>query len=308
MNISCHVLTHQILLRMFRFGYRLAVCLFVLAYLTPLTGAHANCPAVGGDVTGDGKADVVDVQCVILGILLNLAGNDGDLQCATEPVDVNCDFSLNVVDSFLCIQFALGAPLGSMIDSDSDGCIDACLDSSTLLCGKGFPICTLNIEKDEFTSCFLRMAASSQADDYAASVQLNLTYDVTATKLVGFYDQLCFPNGCFVVAVVGPGAFPLSTGHSVTTFPGLPKSFAGTIGIVIAPPSGNFTAPITTAYLSDTGELVGDPSIMEIRFVGITAGTTPVCVDSIAPSFAGISTGFDATVMGDGLIVTFSPK
>lgn len=308
MNIFGHVLTHQMLPRIFRFGCRLAVCLFVLAYLTPPTGAHANCPAVGGDVTGDGKADVVDVQCVILGILLNLAGNNGDLQCATEPMDVNCDFSLNVVDSFLCIQFALGAPLGSMIDSDSDGCIDACFDSSTPLCDKGFPICTLNIEKDEFTSCFLRMAASAQADDYAASVQLNLTYDAPSAKLVGFYDDLCFPNGCFVVSVAGPGAFPLSTGHSVTTSPGLPASFAGKIGIVIAPPGANFTAPITNAYLSETGELVGDPSIMEIRFVGITAGTTPVCVDSITPSFGGISTGFDATVTSDGLIVTFSPK
>ncbi len=83
--------------------------------------AGASCPAVPGDVTGDGGVNVVDVQCVVLTVVSAQVP-----ACAALSPDVNCDGATNVTDAVLDAQFALALPLAAAIDADGDGCPDAC--------------------------------------------------------------------------------------------------------------------------------------------------------------------------------------
>jgi hypothetical protein len=96
----------------------------------PDPGCLLEC-SVDGDLDQSGTNDVVDVQCAIVTVLWNLNGADpgavpGCLDSAPTATDVNCDASIDVTDITLIIQFALGAPLDPAIDSDQDGCHDAC--------------------------------------------------------------------------------------------------------------------------------------------------------------------------------------
>lgn len=112
-------------------------CIAVLA-ATFLLGspqnAFAECATPPGDVNGDGQTDVVDAQCAIIVVLWELGGSSGNPPPCLGPsgdtaaANTNCDVGVNVVDVQLIVLMAFGTPLNLAIDSDSDGCPDACQD------------------------------------------------------------------------------------------------------------------------------------------------------------------------------------
>jgi hypothetical protein len=86
---------------------------------------------VFGDVTLDGKSNVVDVQCSILSALASLTGDLYTKKpgCMSAPIvnsDLNCDAGVDITDVLLYIQLALEQPMGPGMDADGDNCPDAC--------------------------------------------------------------------------------------------------------------------------------------------------------------------------------------
>jgi cysteine-rich repeat protein len=82
-----------------------------------------------GDLDGSGGASIVDVQCALVANLWVLGGSLGlSPGCLSSPVaaDVNCSGDVSVLDVQLAISAVLGAPLDPSVDSDGDGCVDAC--------------------------------------------------------------------------------------------------------------------------------------------------------------------------------------
>lgn len=102
--------------------------------------ANSACLTPLGDITGDVKTNVVDVQCQVVLALWSLGGGVADVpSCLNglDPVlaDVNCDDQLTVVDVQLTISYTLGQALDGAIDSNGDGCPDSC---QLYVCGDGF--------------------------------------------------------------------------------------------------------------------------------------------------------------------------
>lgn len=113
-----------------RVGAALAVATG-LALASGSAASAADCSGVVGDVTGDGAASVVDVQCGIIYALWDLSGQVGpEPGCSstpgTDPADMNCDGETSVVDVQLLVAFALDQPLSSQVDANGDGCPDGC--------------------------------------------------------------------------------------------------------------------------------------------------------------------------------------
>ncbi|NUN14543.1 MAG: hypothetical protein HUU55_13015 [Myxococcales bacterium] len=92
--------------------------------------ANAQCLTPAGDITGDGDADIVDIQCAIILALYEQAGGTGTypgcVQVAQNHTDVNCDGPVNVADVLLMVNYAVGASLDTLIDDDGDGCPNSC--------------------------------------------------------------------------------------------------------------------------------------------------------------------------------------
>ncbi len=95
--------------------------------------AVALCLQPAGDITGDGTATVVDVQCESILNLWSLGGMQGPApECVgvTGPAwlagDHNCDHVINVTDTLLAVHWALQLPLSPVLDADGDNCVDAC--------------------------------------------------------------------------------------------------------------------------------------------------------------------------------------
>lgn len=85
---------------------------------------------VGFDVNGSGSVDIADVQCSILGSLWLLGGaavaQPGCLGVPVVLADGDCDGTIAVSDVLLVILSVLSGDLGPDVDSDDDGCPDAC--------------------------------------------------------------------------------------------------------------------------------------------------------------------------------------
>lgn len=91
--------------------------------------ALAQCTDDFGDLNGDSNTNVVDTQCAIIVALWDIAGQIDPLPaCASsaEAGDLSCDGNLNVVDVQLFITLALGGTFSPALDSDNNGCPDAC--------------------------------------------------------------------------------------------------------------------------------------------------------------------------------------
>jgi len=84
-----------------------------------------------GDVTDDGIANVVDVQCGILSALAGLTGGlfseqPDCMKVPEENADLNCDGTVDITDVLLTIKMALGQQLDSGMDTNGDMCPDTC--------------------------------------------------------------------------------------------------------------------------------------------------------------------------------------
>lgn len=84
------------------------------------------CPT--GDITGDGLANINDVQCGVLNVLAQLSGEavPACVSSAASSPDQNCDGSENITDVVILIGRALGSALPASIDADADACVDTC--------------------------------------------------------------------------------------------------------------------------------------------------------------------------------------
>ncbi|NUN13132.1 MAG: lamin tail domain-containing protein [Myxococcales bacterium] len=94
--------------------------------------ARADCLTPPGDVTGDSKTDIVDVQCLLLTSLWELTGKIDPLptclKVSVALADQNCSDSIDVTDVTIEILLAIGSPMSASIDANSDGCVDVCQD------------------------------------------------------------------------------------------------------------------------------------------------------------------------------------
>lgn len=110
-----------------------ALCCAALFLMPPQ--ASAACLSPPGDVSADGAANVVDVQCMI-NTVLYAPVIPGCNQQVAEASNLNCDSSTNIIDVLIAINYALGAALDPLLDADGNGCPDACAGG-----GPVFPTC-----------------------------------------------------------------------------------------------------------------------------------------------------------------------
>ncbi|NUN13119.1 MAG: lamin tail domain-containing protein [Myxococcales bacterium] len=112
---------------------RVVKALFGVLCLLCSNQAWAVCLSPPGDIDATGKANVADVQCLIIMNLWSLGGQvDPVPQCVKVPgspaiiADHNCDGVINVADTLLAINFALNVLLDGSIDANTNQCVDAC--------------------------------------------------------------------------------------------------------------------------------------------------------------------------------------
>jgi hypothetical protein len=248
----------------------------IAAFLSLLVvqGASAACLQPAGDVTQDGNANVIDVQCLITVALWSVAGEFGPapycLGVVPTGADLDCDGVLAVTDVQLAIVHALGGALDPTLDADGDSCVDACLDPSVLACGHpDVPdgcLCAVSGPAGSLVGCPLCIASASDATHRGALLAGELIYDASRASLSELTDVQCFPAaGCFLLPVTGSGSYPLSTGHTVSTNPSLIGSADGTLVLVFVNLSDP-TVVLSGAVTDGAGSVTsGDPTVMTIE-------------------------------------------
>jgi hypothetical protein len=93
------------------------------------TSASAQCLDPRGDVTGNGKTDIVDIQCAIFTSLNGEENLTNPPACLAFPflaADTNCDGNIDVTDLIILVQHAVGTLLDESIDADGNQCADEC--------------------------------------------------------------------------------------------------------------------------------------------------------------------------------------
>lgn len=94
------------------------------------TAIGGHVVAAPGDLNGDQKSNVADVQCCILVVLHEAGGAQGPLpQCLSvgpAMADLNCDGTVNVLDVQALIRLVLHLGFPPDADFDQDGIHDAC--------------------------------------------------------------------------------------------------------------------------------------------------------------------------------------
>ncbi|NUN16006.1 MAG: hypothetical protein HUU55_20455 [Myxococcales bacterium] len=92
--------------------------------------SFASCPDVPGDLNKDSLVTITDIQCALLVVLYDSAGDEVKAPaCAVvgpDAADLDCDFQVTVVDAVLIIQIALSGKLGTGVDLNANGCTDSC--------------------------------------------------------------------------------------------------------------------------------------------------------------------------------------
>jgi len=89
---------------------------------------YGGCDGELGDVNLSGSTNVVDIQCLIVAVL-NVAVGQPMPACVVVDegeADLNCDGNLDVTDVIFSIQSSLGVPLDETVDTNGNGCPDAC--------------------------------------------------------------------------------------------------------------------------------------------------------------------------------------
>lgn len=184
----------------------------------------------GADLNGDGKINVVDVQCWLI------SSQAGSLDaCLLTTMDINGDGSSSVVDLQRLLLFAVGAPLGANCDVDGDGCADPCAVNPPDGCAE---FCSVSGKAGDVVYCPVRVAAACCCNqEYTKAATMNATLVYSGTKMA-------FSKLYYSCANSGPGCVPnpLPNFGSGDTWwwPGVvgdPPTLAITHSIMISQPS-----------------------------------------------------------------------
>ncbi|NUN15962.1 MAG: hypothetical protein HUU55_20235 [Myxococcales bacterium] len=250
--------------------------------------------------------------------------------CTSGKVPLNCDdgnpCTTDSCDPPIgCVHLSLSGP--QCDDGDSctagDSCVSGSCEPGTPVekpgCGADAPkpVCELFGAAGATVDCPLLLAAASADDPLCTGLQFTLQYNFSKVQLVNFFDEACFTGiGCFPVAVTGAGAFPLSTGHSVSIGPQQIVNWNKQVACSAASPCANdatcinggcegtggfggvviinltsTAVPISEAVVDAGGNLTGDPQFMIVRF------TLSQTIDAATPEVLlfGSSVGADAS-------------
>lgn len=201
-----------------------------------------------------------------------------------NPQTGSCDHSadgcddLNACNGIETCDGTGGCSAGTTLECDDlDGCTSDVCDPSkgcvfapvlTPECLPEKAICGLTGNAGDTVSCTVRLVRDSDGTPLPASLQTGLSYNAFAAVLGVISDTICLgpggTNPCFD-APTPPNA--LSTGHAVFTVPGDPPSSWGGEGSLFFLPLSDPTSALTTAYLDAAGQTVGQPEIVELRFI-----------------------------------------
>jgi len=193
-------------------------------------------------------------------------------------------------------------------------------------------VCSITGAAGSTVDCPLMIARGGEFLNGPAGLQFVLNYDADSVTFDTFYDESCFPDpiGCLDLAVAGPGAQTLSTGHTVSILPLSPVDWAGEscsgpgtcadpqkacidgfcegtkgAGAVVIVNLANPTALISDAYL-ENGAVVGDPTFMTAKFVidaDLGGGAVELLISKITA--AQQSSENMSTTVQDGMIIAF---
>jgi hypothetical protein len=125
-------------LTMRSFRVALMAAFSVALFLGATDVATAQCIEPRGDISGDGKTNIVDVQCAVFVSLdpeANLLNPPACLGYPFQAADANCNGTVDVTDLIILIQYAVSLDLDESIDADGDQCADACQVPGDLVAG-----------------------------------------------------------------------------------------------------------------------------------------------------------------------------
>ena len=179
---------------------------------------------LNGDIQGDAKLDVSDVQCLVLATLdLEPENPETTPECLSsrELADLDCVDDLNVVDIQLVVQMVLGAIVGEhgmpdskdsdkdnvhnncdtcpdkanplQIDSDKDGLGDLC-DETPNGGGEENPCDTKLC--DEFATCSLDIEGSAKCSCIEGYEGNGIYCKILGDPCADYVEPACKANGC----------------------------------------------------------------------------------------------------------------
>ena len=214
----------------------------------------------------DGKGSLVIVNIADPQAAISEAVLAADGTVVGDPVYITAVFRAKTEGSW--------APkLTNVVVSDATStAIPSTVDGLRILAGEpveppsGGPVCTLSGSTGETVDCLIRLAASSEAGPLATALEMKMGYAADLLSFEGFFGEICFEGvGCFEQAVGGKAGQTLATGHSVNTAPIEAVDWKGS-GAVILVNLADTSKPITEAWLSPEGTVVGEPGFMVARF------------------------------------------
>ncbi|GMV38350.1 MAG: hypothetical protein AMXMBFR64_00660 [Myxococcales bacterium] len=218
-------------------------------------------------------------------------------QCLHAPQNAACDDGNPcTVDSCAEVAGCSHAPSSGVPCDDGDECTldDSCeagqCAGGTLNPSCSTTFCTVFGVKGATVDCSLRIARASEAEPVPTGLEFTLSYDTAALTLDNFYSRWCFGPNCFDVPATGAGSTSLQSGHSVSIAPTKIADWSGFGGVIIVN-AGDPTSPLSTAWLDEQGEVVGNPVFLTVRFV------LAADIDEGAPA----SVDLDVSVATDGI-------
>ncbi len=174
-----------------------AIAIVVIALNTSaMASSPSSAPDVYGDITGNGKVNVADLQCFILTAKWAIGGVGSAPACLVSEAaaDLNCNGEINVVDYQLMLIIAPnpGAPLNPAIDSNQDGVHDSCQGAAEPTCGYADLNCSGGIDVVDLQCFILTINAvvsgaelpACLAADYAADLNCNGEVNVVDYQLM----------------------------------------------------------------------------------------------------------------------------
>ena len=305
-----------------------ALCPETSECMESLCNTFLGCESISetGIDCDDENECTIDDQCV--------AGT-----CAGEGI--TCD------DGNSCTVDSCATNLGCLFETDlTQSCDDG--DSCTLndLCtetgcegdaiyvegeceSEAVPYCSITGEAGTVWECPLSLASQDPLEPKTTGMQFAMEFDASRISLIGIVDDVCYENvGCFEVSVAGAGAFPLSSGHSITMAPLTLASWAadpcsqesdcpgntecneggcfetGGFGALVIVHIAVPTKPLTDAVFNEDGTTTGEPEILRFQFEVLESSSTPFPLYLTSVVAAAGSTESLDVIITEGLILT----